>query len=164
MEFRKYMHLERFGNDEVQGIELGECYIFPKLDGTNASIWNHKDILQAGSRRRHLSLEADNAGFYQWIKEQKQYTSLIYENPALYFYGEWLVPHSLKTYREDAWRKFYIFDIWDSNQERYLHYENYATLLDQYNIEYIKPLCITKNATYDSLLKELKTIIFNTRW
>lgn len=33
MEFRKYMHLERFGNDEVQGIELGTCYIFSKLDG-----------------------------------------------------------------------------------------------------------------------------------
>ena len=39
MEFVKYPHLERFGNDEVQGIEFGECWIFPKLDGANASIW-----------------------------------------------------------------------------------------------------------------------------
>ena len=37
MSFRQYMHIERFGNEEVLGIELGESYVFPKLDGTNAS-------------------------------------------------------------------------------------------------------------------------------
>lgn len=51
--FKKYMHLERFGNDEVLGIELGECYVFPKLDGTNASLWVGEDgSVQAGSRNR----------------------------------------------------------------------------------------------------------------
>jgi hypothetical protein len=29
-EFRKYQHLERFGTSEVQNIELGDCYVFPK--------------------------------------------------------------------------------------------------------------------------------------
>ena len=38
MKFREYTHVERYGNDEVQGIEYGELYIFPKLDGTNASV------------------------------------------------------------------------------------------------------------------------------
>lgn len=28
MEFKKYQHLERFGNDEVEGIELGKLYIY----------------------------------------------------------------------------------------------------------------------------------------
>jgi hypothetical protein len=37
--FIKYMHLERFGNDEVEGIEIGTTYVFPKLDGTNAQVW-----------------------------------------------------------------------------------------------------------------------------
>ena len=32
MTFQKYMHLERFGTDEVDGINLGECHVFPKLD------------------------------------------------------------------------------------------------------------------------------------
>ena len=46
MEFKKYQHVERFGNIEVEGIELGKCYIFPKIDGTNASIWiNEKGII-----------------------------------------------------------------------------------------------------------------------
>lgn len=155
MEFRKYMHLERFGNDEVQGIEVGTCYIFSKLDGSNASIWFYNNELQAGSRNRQLSLEKDNAGFYQNIKEQERYIKLVKENPTYYFYGEFLCPHSLKTYREDAWRKFYIFDVFDSVSNKYLHYDEYSKLLDKYDVEYIKPLCIIKNATYDNLLIEL---------
>lgn len=66
MEFKKYMHVERFGNDEVQGIELGGCHLFSKLDGTNASVW-WNDGLNAGSRKRHLSIEDDNAGFCDWV-------------------------------------------------------------------------------------------------
>lgn len=31
-EFIKYPHLERFGTDEVDGINIGTCYIFPKID------------------------------------------------------------------------------------------------------------------------------------
>jgi len=156
MEFRKYMHLERFGNEEVQGIELGKCYIFPKLDGTNASIWNDNDELQAGSRNRSLSIENDNAGFFQYIKEFHEYKDLIKKYPSYYFYGEWLVPHSLKIYREDAWRKFYIFDVYDSDKNRYLSYDEYSYILSRNDIEYIRPLCIIKNASYDNLLKELE--------
>ena len=37
--FLKYLHLERYGTDGVDGITLGGCHIFPKLDGTNASFW-----------------------------------------------------------------------------------------------------------------------------
>ena len=32
MEFRKYQHIERFGTDEVDGIEIGTTYVFPKID------------------------------------------------------------------------------------------------------------------------------------
>ena len=39
MMFKKYTHIVRFGHDEVEGIEDGTCYVFPKLDGANASIW-----------------------------------------------------------------------------------------------------------------------------
>ena len=32
MEFIKYTHLERFGTDEVDSINVGRCHIFPKLE------------------------------------------------------------------------------------------------------------------------------------
>lgn len=31
MSFIKYQHLERYGNTEVEGIEVGTCYVFPKI-------------------------------------------------------------------------------------------------------------------------------------
>jgi hypothetical protein len=34
-DFVKYQHIERYGVDEVNGIDIGTCYIFPKIDGTN---------------------------------------------------------------------------------------------------------------------------------
>jgi hypothetical protein len=39
MEYLKYQHIERFGTDEVDEIGVGECYVFPKIDGTNAQVW-----------------------------------------------------------------------------------------------------------------------------
>ncbi len=32
MTFIKYQHLERFGSTEVEQIEFGECFVFPKID------------------------------------------------------------------------------------------------------------------------------------
>ena len=60
--FSKYQHVERFGTTETNGIEMGMCYIFPKIDGTNSQLWFEAGYLHAGSRNRELSLDNDNAG------------------------------------------------------------------------------------------------------
>ena len=44
--FVKYMHLERYGNEEVEGIEQGTTYVFPKSDGTNAQVWVDGETLE----------------------------------------------------------------------------------------------------------------------
>ncbi len=147
--FKKYQHLERLGTSEVRGIELGVCYIFPKIDGTNSSVWMSDDgELRAGSRKRELSLEDDNAGFYAWAKGQPNLLEFLKSNVGVRLYGEWLVPHSLKTYRKDTWRKFYVFDacvdieqVEEGPTQRYLPYEEYQEALEKYNIDYIPPLC-----------------------
>jgi len=35
--FEKYQHLGRFGTQETDGINQGQCVIMPKIDGTNAT-------------------------------------------------------------------------------------------------------------------------------
>jgi hypothetical protein len=155
--FKKYQHLERFGTTEVEQIELGECFIFPKIDGTNASVWIENGIVKAGSRTRELSLEQDNAGFYRWVLNQENLLNYLNENPTHRLYGEWLVPHSLKTYRQDAWRKFYVFDlVCDSFEEiTHLNYNNYCHKLDVFNIDYIPPISIINNSNYEQLVNQL---------
>lgn len=153
--FKKYMHLERYGSDEVQGIELGECYIFPKIDGTNGSLWWDGVNIKAGSRNRELELDNDNAGFYNWADKDGRVLDFFINNPDIRLYGEWLVPHSLKTYHRDAWRKFYIFDVQYKDDDRYLHYTEYEPLIKDFGLDYIVPISIIRGATYDHLLKEL---------
>lgn len=164
MEFRKYQHLERFGTDEVQGIEFGEVYIFPKIDGTNASVWLGDDrYVKAGSRNRELSYENDNAGFFKFASAHDGIIRYLQDHPNHRLYGEWLVPHSLKTYREDAWRKFYVFDVvldvGDDDFE-YIPYEVYKNELDEYGIDYIIPIAKMKNSTYESFMKSLEKNTF----
>lgn len=156
-EFKKYQHLERFGTTEVLNIEVGTVHIFPKIDGTNASLWHDGLELCAGSRTRKLSLEADNAGFYKWAKEQMQFEEFFFKYPNLRLYGEWLVPHSLKTYRQDAWKKFYVFDVMVFIDGEWIHlsYETYEPLLKEFNIEYIPPISIVSNCTYDRFIEHM---------
>ena len=158
MDFKQYQHMERFGTDEVRGIELGECLVFYKIDGTNASVWLDNGVIKAGSRTRELTLENDNAGFYNHIISDENIQRYLAEHPNHRLYGEWLVPHSLKTYREDAWRRFYIFDVCldkSDGEVEYLSYDTYKHFLDAHELDYIPPLARIKNATYESLVNLL---------
>jgi hypothetical protein len=159
MEFRKYQHLERYGNDEVDGIQFGDCYIFPKVDGTNASVWlDDEGNVKAGSRNRTLSLENDNAGFFAHVLSNEKIINYLKKHPTHRLYGEFLVPHTLKTYREEAWRKFYIFDITidkDEENVEYIPYDIYKPMLDEFELEYVPPIAKVSNATYETFLKSL---------
>lgn len=105
--FRRFEHLTRLEEDD----DLSEVMVFPKLDGTNASVWSGG----CGSRNRLLSLESDNAGFCAWVNGGMGGVAGRREwldaHPDIILYGEWLVPHTIKDYREDAWRRFYVFDV-----------------------------------------------------
>lgn len=153
MPFKKYQHIERFGNMEVEGIELGEVFVFPKLDGTNSSVYNNgTGGMSFGSRNRELSLENDNAGFEAAMRKNDNLSRFYGAYSHLRLFGEWLVPHTLKTYREDAWRKFWIFDVYNDETEQYLSYDTYKPLLDEFSLDYIPPLAKIKNGSYENFI------------
>lgn len=164
MEFKKYQHLERFGNDEVEGIELGKLYIFPKLDGTNAQVWlDDEGNIKAGSRNRELTLEKDNAGFYKFVLENENIKKYLDKHPTHRLYGEFLVPHSLKTYREDAWRRFYIFDVCLDKEDgsvEYIPYDIYKPLVEEFGLDYIPPIVTMTNGSYEYFIRTLDNNTF----
>lgn len=154
MNFERYMSLKRFGNIEVEGIENGKCYIFPKLDGTNASCWmSEKGEICAGSRNRELdeASNGDNAGFCKWVRQDERIKACLTENPQLRLFGEFLVPHSIKNYIDTAWKRFFVFDVYDHVQCRLLKYDEYIKILERYNIEYIPVWSIVENPTAEKL-------------
>ncbi len=141
MNFERYIHLERFGNDGVQGIEFGECWIFPKLDGTNGSVWFDDGRICTGSRNRKLP-EAlsnqnlddvpddvrsnDNQGFGVYIGNNRStFEKLLAGHPNRRLYGEWLVPHAFRGYRKEAWNRFYVFDVAQLDSEGNEHFSSF---------------------------------------
>lgn len=160
MEFKKYQHVERFGTDEVDGIELGECLVFPKVDGTNGSVYlDDEGNIKAGSRNRELTLEKDNQGFYAWVLQNENLKQYLQKHPTHRLYGEYLIPHTLKTYRDDAWRRFYIFDVCLDKEDgsvEYIPYDIYKPMLEEFNLDYIPPLAKIKNGNYETFIKLLE--------
>lgn len=160
MEFQKYQHIERLGTTETEGIEFGVCYVFPKIDGSNGSIWlKDNGEIGCGSRNRELTLDNDNQGFMAKVLQDENIKEFLTIYPNLRLYGEWLIPHTLKTYENSAWRKFYVFDVVD-NHGNYLKYEIYKTLLEAYGIDYIPPICKITNPTYDKLITQLEKNVY----
>lgn len=154
-DFLKYMHIERLGTTEVEGIENGMCYVFPKIDGTNGQIWLDLDnIICTGSRNRELSIEKDNGGFHNWVTMQPVFGKFFQKYPSVRLYGEWLIKHTLKTYQETAWGEFYVFDVLMNGS--YLPYESYQKILEEFGIEYIPPICKVENPSYKRLVAQLE--------
>lgn len=167
MEYKKYQHVEKLGREECEGILDGdEVYCFPKIDGTNTCLFlDDEGNLCAGSRNRQLTLEKDNAGFYAWSLQHPEYKDYLEAHPCHILYGEWLVKHTIKTYAEDAWNKFYVFDVFqlnqnendsEQNQTKYLAYDEYAPELDKYGIEYIPVMAVLDHPTMDDIAELAK--------
>ena len=172
MKFKSYQKIQKFNYNDVVDIEFGTCFVFPKIDGTNASVWlDNNGNLSAGSRNRTLSLDNDNGGFLKFVLENKNIKKYLEKNPTHRLYGEWLIPHSLKTYREDAWRHFYIFDVAIDKPESeikhethdkviYLPYDTYKPLLEEFNLDYIPPVAQITNGTLEAFIKQLQNTIY----
>lgn len=157
MGFMKYQHVERFGSVETEGIDHGLCYVFPKIDGTNGQIWWNNG-LHAGSRNRELTVEDDNAGFFTHVRLQQCYWHFFQAYPNLRLFGEWLVPHTLRTYQEKSWKHFYVFDVMHGGS--YIPYDEYKPMVEEFGIEYVPPICKIKNPTYDRLVAQLDKNFF----
>jgi hypothetical protein len=154
--FVTYQHIEKFGTDEVEGIDIGKVYIFPKIDGTNGSVWFDGECISYASRKNEL-VERDNAGFKHELSQDERFKKFFEKYPQYRLYGEWLVPHTLRTYQENAWRKFYVFDVVEIGRDGiYIQYDTYKEWLDEFGIDYIPPQRIIMNPTYENLLKELE--------
>lgn len=150
--FIKYQHVERYGTEPTEGIDIGNCHIFPKLDGANGSIWFEDGEVCISNRNRKLCTEDDHMEFYETLKEDDNVKDFFKEYPTLKLYGEWMKEHTLRTYVDNAWDEFYIFDIMDGDFN-YLTYESYKDICEKFNLNYIPVLCEITDPTSEQLYK-----------
>jgi len=172
----KYMHVEHMNRNEVSGIGTGEVYIFPKLDGTNCVIWwdSKKQKIRIGSRNRelqhHFELESDgllhykgekHKGFERYINDKLAILEQFFKvHPKWILYGEFMKKHTISTYEDDMWGKFYIFDVYDRNEDGEkgspLKFEYYCGELNIFGLDYIPPMHIGMFKSDDDLEKSMK--------
>lgn len=164
MNYLSYQHIQKFGNSEVEGINQGTCYLTYKIDGTNGCVYLSNDgkSLSFGSRRRVLSADtkdADNQDFVKLMTSPEykevhdELLEFLQKYPACIIYGEWLVPSTLRTYKNDSWKNFYVFDIYNTVSDLYWNYDDYSKLFDEEypHIKYIPLLAKLENPTEEEL-------------
>lgn len=140
--YRKYMHVERLSgafNPEINGLLDGEVWVFPKLDGANHSVfWDaEKGIARCGSRNQILSEGYDFTGFHQYFMDHPELARFVENHPDFILYGEFMTPHTIRTYDDCIWNRYFVFDVFNVATGKYIPYLEYKDMLLDYGIEYI---------------------------
>lgn len=121
---KKYVDIERLKDKYAPAFKTGEhITITEKIDGANASIAVGEDgKLIAFSRRNELTPQSNLQGFYEYVQSLDPTIISCVLGTRYIFFGEWLVKHTIK-YPEDKMKNFYVFDVWDTEIEQYLPWE-----------------------------------------
>ncbi len=163
--FHSYEKVERLEKEECEGLLNGGCYIFEKIDGANAQIYLDTETREIAfaSRNRVLGI-GDNLisgdsfrGFAAWVKENREKLQTFFAlHPNFILNGEWLIKHSIQ-YNPTAYARFYVFDIYDSVNERYMAIEGHRSWQDLYSIgiDFIPFDDWIENPTMDNLKAQL---------
>lgn len=122
-EMKKYTDVIRYGKSSTNGvIQDGDIIsITQKLDGANASFTlDNENSLGVSCYSRNTPLSEDNRlrGYYDWVINNIA-TIKDKLNPTYRYFGEWLVSHKV-IYKPEAYSKFYLFSIWDEENQKYL--------------------------------------------
>lgn len=121
---KKYVDIERLKDKYAEAFKAGEhITITEKIDGANASIAANEDgTLTCFSRRQELTAENGLQGFYNYVQTLDPTIISAVLGTRYIFFGEWLVKHTI-VYPETRLKKFYVFDVWDTEVEEYLPWE-----------------------------------------
>ena len=121
----------------TNGFEVGDHIVIQeKIDGSNAAIAYDSDTgkLVAFSRKQELNELNTLNGFYNWV--QTLNSDEFKEYPNYVFFGEWLCKHKVK-YIQDAYKKFYFYDVYDKENQKYLLQSEVRRLADELGLIYV---------------------------
>jgi hypothetical protein len=122
-EFNEYTSIIRLGhNDSLNYLETLESkrlaiQVSIKLDGANAQFYSHNNKVYIASRRIPLNENENLNGFYQYVLDKVDPKRLP---EGIKIFAEWLIPRTVQ-YPLDMYRHFYIFDMFDVENEKYIN-------------------------------------------
>lgn len=122
-QIKKYTDVIRYGKSSTNGvIKEGDIIsITEKIDGANASFRIDKTNplgISCYSRNNPLNEDQTLSGFYGWVIDNILPIKDKLNKKYIY-YGEWLVKHKV-IYKDEYYKNFYMFSIWDIEKEQYV--------------------------------------------
>ena len=131
---KKYVDIERCKQKYAETFNVGEDIVIQeKIDGSNASIRYDEEsgTLKAFSRRLELSADNTLNGFWDYVQTLNLDTFKEILGSRYIVFGEWMgAKHAIK-YPENVYGKFWMFDVWDTQTEQYLPYEETRSFYDK---------------------------------
>ena len=113
-----------------------------KLDGSNASFTMEDGELACFSRRKKLNENETLNGFYNWAHENIEEWMFNFLEGHIIF-GEWLVKHKIQ-YKEECYKEFYVFDVYDKSTERYLPHDDMVSVAEKLGLKRVKTLLLAE--------------------
>lgn len=155
MEHKKYISIERLKDKFADGFKKGDLIIIQeKIDGANASFQYNKetDTIIAYSRRNVLGLGNNLNGFWEWTQKLDKEVYKDISLKELRFFGEWLVPHTV-VYPESCYKKFYLFDVWNTITEEYMSQDIVVALAERLDLIYVPVFYVGKFESWENINK-----------
>lgn len=168
--YKSYIHVVRLDSEDASGLLAGKgVEVTAKIDGTNMVVWSEDGMVKAGSRKRELSRDSDNAGSFHWLldsddPEAEGLRAFAKDNPSWVLYGEWMGSTkfigAIKDYDPSILAHMIIFDIFDATIGSYLSYAEMEAALSPYPSlrPYLVPLLgVLDNPTPEDIEELAKT-------
>lgn len=137
------MDIQRLQIKYEDCFEKGEQIVVEeKIDGSNAafSYDAETDTIVAFSRRQQLSETNTLNGFWEWTQRLPKQAVAIATNYGRYvLFGEWSAKHTV-LYPETYTKKFFFYDVWDSEEEGWLPFEDVLAIYNGLSSQVMKAM------------------------
>lgn len=148
-DYKTYPKIHRLGKEETEGILNNYVIVQEKVDGANISIFQLDGKVRCGTRTRILPEDESFNGFQEAVRSNLNLAMYFSRNPNHILYGEWLVKHTI-TYPDEAYRKIYLFDIYDRFNDVWLSQEDVKAEAEFLGLEY-PHIFVAGNITEDEI-------------
>lgn len=155
MEIKKYISIERLKDKYRTAFSKGELItVTEKIDGANASVRYDEttDSLVGFSRNQQVSEKESLQGFFGFVQTRNKNEFKAVLGTRYIIFGEWLVKHTVK-YPADAYRKFYVFDMWDTETECYCSHDMVVQTATTLNLNLVPVFYVGAFESWDVIEK-----------
>lgn len=159
MERKSFMDIQRLKEGFADDFRPGdEIVIQEKFDGSNASFRYDVETgkLVAFSRRQTLNpLDNTLSGFYNYI--QSLNADEFKDYPDYVVFGEWSRARNAIIYYPECTKKWYVFDIYDVNEQVYLQQSEVKKFAEEHGLDYINTYYVGPFISWDHVMSFMGT-------